>query len=48
VFDKTRIDPHAPNAFGARITYDIPLNSERRATLPAHLAVSLQPAIQGA
>ena len=43
VFDKTRIDPHAPNAFGARITYDIPLNSDRRATraavdaLPAHV-----------
>ncbi|UUD65134.1 ABC transporter ATP-binding protein [Pseudomonas seleniipraecipitans] len=44
VFDKTRIDPHAPNAFGARITYDIPLNSDRRsaiAALPAHLASAL-------
>ncbi len=44
VFDKTRIDPHAPNAFGARITYDIPLNSDRRsaiAALPAHLAPAL-------
>lgn len=44
VFDKTRIDPHAPNAFGARITYDIPLNSDRRsaiAALPANLAPAL-------
>lgn len=24
VFDKVRHDPHAPNAYGARITYDIP------------------------
>ena len=31
VFDKVRIDPHAPSAYGARITYDIPLNSDRRA-----------------
>ncbi len=26
VFDKTRLDPQAPNAFGATITYDIPLH----------------------
>lgn len=51
VFDKTRIDPHAPNAFGARITYDIPLNSDRRATraaveaLPPHITGNLQPAV---
>ena len=51
VFDKPRIDPHAPNAFGARITYDIPLNPQRRANravfdeLPAHVAASLQPAV---
>ena len=31
VFDKTRIDPHAPQAYGARITYDIPLNQDRLA-----------------
>ncbi len=43
VFDKTRIDPHAPGAYGARVTYDIPLNSDRRAArtaigeLPAQL-----------
>ncbi|XXF07677.1 ABC transporter ATP-binding protein [Pseudomonas sp. D2-3] len=53
VFDKTRHDPHAPNAFGARVTYDIPLNEDRRATraaldtLPAHLTDSLPTAQQG-
>ena len=31
VFDKVRLDPHAPGAYGARITYDIPLNTDRRA-----------------
>jgi NitT/TauT family transport system ATP-binding protein len=51
VFDKTRIDPHAPNVFGARITYDIPLNSDRRAAraavqaLPAHVTGTPQPAL---
>lgn len=34
VFDKVRIDPHEPNAYGARITYDIPLNEGRLAQLP--------------
>lgn len=34
VFDKVRLDPHAPQAYGARITYDIPLNEGRRASLP--------------
>jgi NitT/TauT family transport system ATP-binding protein len=40
VFDKVRLDPHAPGAYGARITYDIPLNETRRAQsiLPAELA----------
>ena len=33
VFDKVRVDPHAPNAFGARITYDIPLNETRLSAL---------------
>ena len=47
VFDKVRHDPHAPNAFGARITYDIPLNSDRHAqravveSLPAHIGAHL-------
>jgi NitT/TauT family transport system ATP-binding protein len=35
VFDKTRIDPQAPGAYGARITYDIPLNADRRAARAA-------------
>ncbi|WP_373186842.1 ABC transporter ATP-binding protein [Halopseudomonas sp.] len=44
VFDKVRIDPQAPGAYGARITYDIPLNSDRLAArkaldeLPGHVA----------
>ncbi|MDR2165673.1 MAG: ATP-binding cassette domain-containing protein [Zoogloeaceae bacterium] len=43
VFDKTRQDPQAPNAYGARVTYDIPLNADRRAArqriaaLPRHI-----------
>ncbi len=54
VFDKTRLDPHAPGAYGARVTYDIPLNSDRRVApraadrLPAHLAGHLNPIFQGA
>ena len=35
VFDKTRLDPHAPGAYGARVTYDIPLNTDRRAARTA-------------
>ncbi|MDB6050483.1 MAG: transporter, ATP-binding protein [Pseudomonas sp.] len=35
VFDKVRHDPQAPSAYGARITYDIPLNSDRRAARAA-------------
>jgi NitT/TauT family transport system ATP-binding protein len=48
VFDKVRVDPHAPGAYGARTTYDIPLNSDRRANraavdaLPAQLAGTLR------
>ena len=26
VFDKWRHDPHAPNAYGAQVTYDLPLS----------------------
>ncbi|PKM30541.1 MAG: lauroyl acyltransferase [Gammaproteobacteria bacterium HGW-Gammaproteobacteria-11] len=55
VFDKTRIDPQAPGAYGARITYDIPLNTDRKAAraavdaLPEHLTRELAPAhLQGA
>ncbi|MBI6781668.1 ABC transporter ATP-binding protein [Pseudomonas syringae] len=46
VFDKVRHDPHAPGAYGARITYDIPLNSERRAeraAIDSLLNVSKEP-----
>lgn len=31
VFDKLRVDPQAPQAYGARITYDIPLHADRPA-----------------
>ncbi|WP_137819839.1 ABC transporter ATP-binding protein [Pseudomonas sp. 2FG] len=54
VFDKVRHDPQAPNAYGARITYDIPLNTDRRAVraaveaLPATATGNLQPVYQGA
>jgi NitT/TauT family transport system ATP-binding protein len=30
-FDRVRNDPQAPEAYGASITYDIPLNAQRRA-----------------
>lgn len=33
VFDKVRHDPHAPNAYGARITYDIPVGDSRETLL---------------
>ena len=33
VFDKPRHDPQAPEAYGATVTYDIPLNGGRRAAL---------------
>lgn len=39
VFDKTRHDPHAPMAYGARVTYDLPLNPARRALRTADDAV---------
>jgi NitT/TauT family transport system ATP-binding protein len=31
VFDKVRLDPQAPQAFGASITYDLPLRNDRQA-----------------
>jgi NitT/TauT family transport system ATP-binding protein len=31
VFDKVRHDPHAPHAYGARVTYDLPLQRNARA-----------------
>lgn len=42
-FDKVRWDPQAPHAYGARITYDIPLDREARharAVLERELAAS--------
>ncbi|MFO7859442.1 MAG: ATP-binding cassette domain-containing protein [Ectothiorhodospiraceae bacterium] len=32
VFDKVRDDPHAPDAYGATVTYDIPLDRADRST----------------
>lgn len=52
VFDKVRSDPQAPGAYGARITYDIPLNSDRLAArkafdaLPDHVAMKVLPSNQ--
>lgn len=34
VFDKTRHDPHAPERYGATITYDLPLDHKTSATVP--------------
>ena len=50
VWGELVLDPHAPGAYGARITYDIPLNSDRRAqraaveALPLPLAGTLRTA----
>lgn len=33
VFDRVRHDPHAPDAYGAKITYDIPLKRKDRMAL---------------
>jgi NitT/TauT family transport system ATP-binding protein len=46
VFDKLRHDPQAPRAFGAGITYDIPLNEERRASVIQELPPQLVDDIQ--
>ncbi len=45
VFDKVRIDPQAPGAYGARITYNIPLDRSRESASAIHLA---QAAVHGA
>lgn len=34
VFDKRRHDRQAPDAYGATVTYDIPLNGRRQAAMP--------------
>ncbi|WP_320535059.1 ABC transporter ATP-binding protein [Robbsia andropogonis] len=38
VFDKVRVDPHAPGAYGARITYNIPLDHSRDIAPSLHAA----------
>ena len=35
VFDKVRHDPHAPEAYGATITYDLPLTRDKRMSPPS-------------
>lgn len=45
VFDKVRVDPQAPGAYGARITYNIPLDHSRDSTSSIHMA---QAAMEGA
>ncbi|WP_442808584.1 ABC transporter ATP-binding protein [Trinickia soli] len=41
VFDKVRVDPQAPGAYGARITYNIPLDHSRDCASSLHLAQSV-------
>lgn len=38
VFDKPRLDPHAPDAYGATITFDLPVGNKRCGALPKTLA----------
>ncbi len=45
VFDKVRVDPQAPGAYGARITYNIPLDHSRDSASSIHMA---QAAVEGA
>jgi NitT/TauT family transport system ATP-binding protein len=45
VFDKVRVDPQAPGAYGARITYNIPLDHSRDAASSIHVA---RAAVEGA
>ncbi len=40
VFDKLRVDPHEPGAYGARITYNIPLSRRREPTPLAAVVTS--------
>ena len=42
VFDKVRQDPHAPEAYGARVTYDLPLNRNASATALAEVRAQLE------
>ncbi|MDR5773198.1 MULTISPECIES: ABC transporter ATP-binding protein [unclassified Caballeronia] len=45
VFDKVRVDPQAPGAYGARITYNIPLDHSRDSASSIHVA---RAAVEGA
>lgn len=42
VFDKVRQDPHAPEAYGARVTYDLPLNRNASASALAEVRATLE------
>lgn len=42
VFDKTRYDPHAPHAFGSRVTYDLPLANKAQTQPSAVKAAPLR------
>lgn len=48
VFDKCRIDPQAPNAYGAQITYDLPVGQTDRTLLKKITAASERPNIRAA
>ncbi|SDS35812.1 NitT/TauT family transport system ATP-binding protein [Halopseudomonas sabulinigri] len=43
VFDKLRHDPHAPQAFGATITYDLPIDSSARQPAARTTAETIEP-----
>ncbi|MGB3598691.1 MAG: ATP-binding cassette domain-containing protein, partial [Pseudomonas neustonica] len=43
VFDKVRQDPHAPQAFGATITYDLPVDSSARQPAAKTTAEAIAP-----
>ncbi|MGF6809226.1 NitT/TauT family transport system ATP-binding protein [Paraburkholderia sp. Clong3] len=45
VFDKVRVDPQAPGAYGARITYNIALDRSRDSMSAVHIA---EAAVRGA
>ncbi len=43
VFDKVRHDPHAPEAYGATITYDLPLLEKNAPPPPAEELITQPP-----
>ncbi|HWV14919.1 MAG TPA: ABC transporter ATP-binding protein [Cellvibrio sp.] len=48
VFDKLRRDPHAPDAYGANITYDLPVSRSYATEVPAELRAVASIEKQGA